>query len=284
MQLGAFYPFSRNHNTINARPQEPYLWESVARASRNALKVRYAMLPFYYTLFYQAHKFGATVVRPLFFEFPHVTDIALYDRQFLVGPSVLISPVLQEHARKVNTFFAPGIWYDWYSHSLVANTTSTPSQGQWMELSAPLDHINVHVRGGHIIPTQTPAMTTAESRLNNFQIVVALDQNGNAAGDLFIDDGESLPLDDDALSYIHFSFDPSEDGYRLLADGIFNYKTSSKLDTIFVLGMPTMPSLVMINDMDIGKSKWSYDQSKKELAIHDVAVSLTDRFAVTISA
>jgi alpha-glucosidase (family GH31 glycosyl hydrolase) len=87
MQLGAFYPFSRNHNTIGARPQEPYLWESVARASRNALNIRYYLLPFYYTLFYQAHKFGATVVRPFFFEFPEDNNTPLYDRQFLVRSS-----------------------------------------------------------------------------------------------------------------------------------------------------------------------------------------------------
>ena len=57
MQLGAFYPFSRNHNNDNSIPQEPYLWESVAEVSRIALRIRYSLLSVYYTLFYIVKNF-----------------------------------------------------------------------------------------------------------------------------------------------------------------------------------------------------------------------------------
>ena len=50
-------------------PQEPYQWPTVAEAARRSLQTRYRILPYYYTLFYQAHTAGATVLRPLFFEF-----------------------------------------------------------------------------------------------------------------------------------------------------------------------------------------------------------------------
>jgi alpha-glucosidase (family GH31 glycosyl hydrolase) len=116
MQLGAFYPFSRNHNGKGHRSQEPYLWPRVAEASRNALKVRYEMLPYFYTLFYQSHNFGATVLRPLFFEFPDDTDTYMLDRQFLIGSSVLITPCLTQGAVSVNGYFPNGVWYDWYTH------------------------------------------------------------------------------------------------------------------------------------------------------------------------
>jgi len=52
MALGSFYPYSRNHNIEGAKSQEPYLWETVAEASRRNLKIRYTLLPYYYTLFY----------------------------------------------------------------------------------------------------------------------------------------------------------------------------------------------------------------------------------------
>ena len=50
----------------------------------------------------------------------------------------------------------------------------------------------VHVRGGSIIPGKGPGMTTAESRQTNSSLLVALDDDGNASGDLYIDDGESV--------------------------------------------------------------------------------------------
>jgi len=68
IELGAFYPFSRNHNSVNAKAQELYQWPLVAKISRNILRLRYSLLPYFYTLFHHSH-IGkeATIWRPLFF-------------------------------------------------------------------------------------------------------------------------------------------------------------------------------------------------------------------------
>lgn len=86
IELGAFYPFSRNHNAINQISQELYVWPEVANISRKVLNARYSIVPYYYTLFYQTHVgLGGTVVRPLFFEFPLDSNTFAIDQQFLVG-------------------------------------------------------------------------------------------------------------------------------------------------------------------------------------------------------
>lgn len=51
------------------QPQEPYRFSDAAqRAMRGALALRYALLPYLYTLFHGAHAGGETVARPLFLE------------------------------------------------------------------------------------------------------------------------------------------------------------------------------------------------------------------------
>ena len=51
------------------QPQEPYAFSPAAQAAmRNALRLRYSLLPFLYTLFHRAHSAGETVARPLFLE------------------------------------------------------------------------------------------------------------------------------------------------------------------------------------------------------------------------
>ena len=52
--------------------------------------------------------------------------------------------------------------------------------------------VPLHLRGGTVLPLQAPALNTALSRQNNFTLLVALDANSTASGDIFLDDGESL--------------------------------------------------------------------------------------------
>ncbi|NXE71201.1 LYAG glucosidase, partial [Calcarius ornatus] len=185
-QLGAFYPFMRNHNDHGTRPQEPFAFSPPAQAAmRSALRLRYSLLPFLYTLFHRAHSAGQTVARPLFLEFPTDPNTWAVDRQLLWGGGLLVTPVLEAGQTKVSGYFPAGTWY-----SLTGDST-IHSKGQWILLPAPLDTINVHVRAGHILPLQEPASSTAQSRGKGMALVVALTPDGFARGELFWDDGES---------------------------------------------------------------------------------------------
>lgn len=113
----------------------------------------------------------------------------MIDKQFLVGPAFLVTPVLEEGKRSVTGYFPFDDWYNFYDGHRIAST-STPN-GKWVELLAQIDYIPLHVRGGHIMPTQEKALTTEFSRKNPFGLVVAPNEYGEAQGDLFFDDGES---------------------------------------------------------------------------------------------
>jgi alpha-glucosidase len=191
MQLSAFFPFYRNHNTLSAIPQEPYRWASVAEASRVAMNIRYTLLPYIYTTFYLAHSTGSTVMRALAWEFSSDPSLASADRQFLLGSSLMVVPVLAQGATSVGGVF-PGVgkgevWYDWYNQSAI-----TAGPGENITIDAPLGHIPVYIRGGSVLPIQEPAMTTSASRKNPWGLIAATNLEGSASGQLYIDDGESL--------------------------------------------------------------------------------------------
>lgn len=205
MQLSAFFPFYRNHNTLSANSQEPYIWESVIEASKDAMAIRYSLLPYIYTTFAQAHETGSTVMRALAWEFPGEAWLANADRQFLLGGAILVTPVLEQGASSVDGVF-PGsgdgttVWYDWYNQTAVSGV----SRGQNVTIDAPLGHIPVYIRGGYVVPTQEPALTTSASRQNPWGVLVALDLTGNANGTLYLDDGESVVPN--ATTWVQVSF------------------------------------------------------------------------------
>ncbi|GFO16500.1 sucrase-isomaltase, intestinal-like [Plakobranchus ocellatus] len=154
-QLGAFYPFSRNHNgrgddnSYKFRHQDPASFgQTFVDLVKPALMTRYRFLPYLYTLLYDAHTEGASVFQPLFFEFPGDSQAMNIDQQFMLGPAFLVTPVLKQGARSVTGYFPDGLWYDYLTGETTKPGTRT--------LVTPLEKFNLHVRAGHVIPWQEP--------------------------------------------------------------------------------------------------------------------------------
>eukprot|EP00026_Physarum_polycephalum_P002843 Phypoly_transcript_02852.p1 GENE.Phypoly_transcript_02852~~Phypoly_transcript_02852.p1 ORF type:complete len:845 (+),score=106.60 Phypoly_transcript_02852:55-2589(+) len=268
MQLGSLYPFSRNHNVLGAISQEPYAFgQPLINISISALNTRYTLLPYFYTLFASAHTNGTTVWRPLFFEFP--TDTATYgiDTQFLIGPHLLASPVLTQGATSVGAYFPATQWYDFYSGLPLTGTGAT------ITLAAPLNFIPIHVRGGGIIPTQGAALTTTVARTNPFGLLVALDTSGNAQGDLYLDDGESLdPISQ--FSYITFQAASGSVTSKVIAN---TYIPKPVLGNVTVYGVPSAPSTVVTNNSPV---PFTYVAATKVLKIQ-ANIPIVSEFAVS---
>ncbi|CAL8350989.1 unnamed protein product [Lota lota] len=187
MQLGAFYPFSRNHNGKGSPRQDPVAWNTTfEEASRDVLNIRYTLLPYLYTLMFEAHAHGNTVVRPLLHEF--VEDRVTWDihRQFLWGPALLITPAMEPGATMVKGYIPDTRWYDYHTARDVG------IRGKMVDMATPLDKINLHVRGGYILPWQKAENNTKYSRQNPLGLIVALSDAGSAHGSLFWDDGEGI--------------------------------------------------------------------------------------------
>eukprot|EP00117_Sycon_ciliatum_P004616 scpid29377/ scgid3594/ Lysosomal alpha-glucosidase; Acid maltase len=190
MQLGSFYPFSRNHNIIGTLAQDPAaprFSEAFRNSTRSALTMRYRLLPYLYTLFFFASSTGSSVARPLFFEYPTDVNTLGIDRQFLWGSDLLISPVLEKNATKVSAYFpASTTWYD------IRTGESITGDGTMKTLDAPMDIIPLHVRAGAVLPTQAPNVTTNTSRQNPFGVIVGVGDGGKAFGHLYLDDGDTM--------------------------------------------------------------------------------------------
>lgn len=123
-----------------------------------ALRIRYTLLPYYYTLFYKAYTEGSTVIRPLFHEYPNdktTLDIFL---QFLVGSYLMVAPVTDDGVRQLETYFPSSPWYDFYTGSKIS------VQNERTLVDAPLEKIPLFLRGGGILPTQGFSNNTKLSR------------------------------------------------------------------------------------------------------------------------
>ena len=244
--LGAFYPFSRNHNTIDTIDQDPgYMGGDVVSAARRSLRLRYSLLPTLYTLFYEASAVGATVMRPLMSVFP--TDPIAYEveDQFMWGSTVLISPVLVKGDIEVRAYFPAGRWYSYENRTELSGLNE--NQGQWLVLDMPIDEIGVHLRGGSIVAVQEPAMTTTDQQTNPIELLVALDNHHEAQGQLFWDDGQSV-YDVLKMEFSLIKFDCVHNEL-VTKPLVSNYKPKTFVfGNITVMGLETQPTSLKVNE------------------------------------
>ncbi|XP_004639568.1 lysosomal alpha-glucosidase isoform X2 [Octodon degus] len=290
-QLGAFYPFMRNHNDLHSQPQEPYRFsEPAQQAMRKAFALRYALLPYLYTLFHGAHVKGQTIARPLFLEFPEDPSTWTVDRQLLWGEALLITPVLEPGKTEVTGYFPSGTWYDLQlvpvealgSLPLPPPASLSPtihSEGQWVTLPAPLDTINVHLRAGYIVPMQAPGLTTTESRKQPMALAVALSTSGEAFGELFWDDGDSLGVLERGV-YTHIIFLARNNTIVSQVERLTGEGADLQLNKVTVLGVATTPHQVLSNNVPV--SNFTYNPNTKTLAI-PVTLSMGKYFCISWS-
>ena len=191
ISFGAFFPFSRGHTGKDAIQKEPWAFgPEVEETSRLALQRRYRLLPYYYTLFHEASQNGMPVVRPAFFADPKDPGLRSEDDAFLIGDGILVVPECVPDMSRV-VVMPKGIWrgFDFEVPSGTKNTTKG-RDGQDPELP------KLFARGGVIIPTGVVQEFVGEKKDGALTLLVSLDANGKASGELYEDAGEGYAYQD----------------------------------------------------------------------------------------
>jgi alpha-glucosidase len=177
MGFGALFPFARAHTHESTGDHEPWSFgEKCTQLCKIAITRRYRLMPHFYTLFYQSSKHGLPVARPLFYMDPKDQALRNEDRGFMLGDSVLVIP----------NVVAPG--------EETQTPVPLPKNHLWYDLD--LDGIQdpdlpaMKIRGGSILVSQEPEQFVGEKPLTKLIVYVALDEEGCASGELYLDAGE----------------------------------------------------------------------------------------------
>ena len=145
-QLGAVFPFFRNHSALLTSAQEPWIFgQPYESFCRSAIELRYRLLPYLYTTFAEAARTGAPIARPLIYAYPDDPALAEVDDEILLGPDLLAAPVLDENQPKRVMRFPRGAWVDWLTGERIV--------GPLRQLvDSPIDVLPLFAREGAIIP------------------------------------------------------------------------------------------------------------------------------------
>jgi alpha-glucosidase len=202
IQAGAFFPYFRNHTTFNSKASEPWSYgEEVTEIAKNYISLRYKLLPYLYSTFYEATQDGMPVVRSLAIDNTH--DSLVYEpafqNQFLFGQSILVAPV--ESTKEMTKVYLPsGNWYDLYTDKKEAGADE-----KMIELK--LQRLPVYVRESAIIPMQSLVQTTADAPTDTLRVHI---YNGTIPNSFvyYEDDGKSFAYEQGNYYKREIRFDP----------------------------------------------------------------------------
>jgi alpha-glucosidase len=214
MQLGAFFPFYRNHSSADTPAQEPWAfgqpWEAFCR---DAITLRYQLLPYFYTLFEAASRTGAPITRPMLYAFPGDPTVVGLEDQFMVGGDLLVAPVLRAGQRQREVRFPAGVWRDW----LTGQRYDGPLTAQ---VESPIDAAPLFLREGAILPLGPIMQYVGELEEEPLTLVCALgpEDGARAEGTLYEDDGATRDFERGIWSRTRFTAKRSGQRVTLRAD------------------------------------------------------------------
>lgn len=166
IQLGVFHPFCRTHSSGHHGEQEPWAFgQEVIDVTRKFIELRYQLLPYLYTMFWQYIDEGLPMLKPLFYYDQEDTQTHYRTDEFIFGNHILVCPILEPNAVGRRMYIPKGQWYNFWTNELV-------SGGKEMWVDTAFDQIPVFVKAGAVIPKYPVQQYVGEKEIEELTLDV----------------------------------------------------------------------------------------------------------------
>lgn len=284
VQYGVFSPILRLHATKTTyHDRRPWAYDAeVLRVAQAAMQLRYALIPYLYSMAWRNHVDARPLVLPMYYTHPEVENAYHAPNQYWFGSELIAAPYtsprdpdtrLAERA----VWLPQGEWFDFFSGERLPG-------GRWHTFYGTLEEIPIIARAGAIVPLGPK--TGWGDFSNPSQLDIHLFPGADNAFELYEDDGQSQDYRQGRScrtvlaqcwggDVLKFSIAPAE--------GEIGLVPAKRACSIAVHGVARPDSIqVMVNGSEVPCS-WEYGELLEELSLDAVTLSPTDRLEVRIS-
>lgn len=288
IQSGIFQPrfclnSANNDNTVT----QPWMYEENLPYVQEAYALRYRMLPYLYSLMYEANQNGMPAMRPLFLEFPD--DPACYADEnltFMYGKSLLVANVVEKGA-KTRTIYLPSgsSWYD------LNDNLKEYKGGQTIELPVTLGSIPMFLRDTAVFVTSEDVKHILKDQVKQLDFLISAKNDTEFV--LYDDDGHSEDYKKGVYAKTRIQVLSGErTDIRFTTEG--TYEPSASQYTIRLVSKKKgaywasvdgtrLPRFIVKDRWDEAESGWYYNLSDRTIWVKFPKPDKKD-FTVTISA
>lgn len=246
IQLGIFHPFCRTHSSGDHGDQEPWSFgEEALNIVRKYIELRYKLLPYIYTTFYQHVVENTPILRPISIYDQHDHDTLYRVDEFLHGDHLLICPVLEPNVKSRYVYLPKGNWYSFWDNTLYTGKKE-------IQANADLDTIPVFVREGAVIPFHPVMQYVGEKEIDQLTLHVYYGGDG-VASYLYEDSGDGYDYEKGIYNRKKFKTFSSDQSFKMTLKTNGHFEPTYSTYKIIVHGLPFIPTTIVVNDKEITK-------------------------------
>jgi len=266
-QLGAFSPIMRAH-TVNPVPSEPvYYDDKIQNITRKYAHLRYAFLPYNYTMSYLNSSSGIPIIKPINYFEPHNDEIANINDEFIWGDNIIAAPIVDSVFERV-VYLPEGKWIDWFTGEKFIGNNS-------YNIDVPLEKLPLYVRSGSIIPNADKMRNTKNYRADSLIFYYFADTaKSHSSFKMFNDDGlKPNSMESGLYEFIEISAELKQNEIVMNLDHIKTDKRWSSTDVrdikLCIKKIPFKPGTLRLNGRHIKiESSFNLVNSDTKYAVH----------------
>jgi alpha-glucosidase len=254
IQLGTFSPFMRAHSAGDTAEREPWSFgEPFTSINRKFIELRYRLMPYIYSVFWEHHRYGFPILRPLaMLEQEKVSNHFRQD-EFSFGDKLLVCPVLEQGATSRIVYLPKGQWYNFWTNEMLDGEKE-------YQVDAPLTDMPIFVRAGSVIPEYPVMQYVGEKPIDEVWLNIyyaAYEANSF----MYEDHGDTFAYEQDI--YLEKKYNVRGDGKNLFIQQTIEglYTPNYELYDYNVIGLPFEISKIFVDDKEV--TDYHIDEQKR---------------------
>jgi len=243
----------RAHSAGDTKEREPWSFgEPFTAINRKFIELRYRLIPYLYSTFWEHHRYGFPILRPIVMQEQDVLLNHYRQDEFTYGDKILICPVLEPGQTDRNVYLPKGRWYNFWTNECVDG-------GQEVNVLTPLETIPIFVKAGSVIPEYPVMQYVGEKEITEVKLnIYYSDYEVNSF--LFEDYGETFAYEQDI--YLEKKFVVSGDAKKMIIEQTMEGLYTPRYDGYHfnIAGLPFKPYKIVADGKEI--TEYSIDKNK----------------------
>lgn len=267
VQLATFQPFFRTHSSGDHGNQEPWSFgNDTLNIIRKFIELRYQLLPYLYTTFYQYISEFTPMLRPISYYDQYDSDTLYRVDEFLLGDHLLVCPILEPSVENRYVYLPKGRWYDYWNDTVWEG-------GVEIKAEAPIDRIPLFIREGAVIPMGEVIQYVGERDYEQMTLHVYYGGN-NISSLLYEDNGDGYEYEKGIYNKKRFETNSSSESFKLSLRNSGHFEPSYHAYKIILHGLPFEMGQIYINEKKV-ESQPILSENGTMIVVVEIAIFLS---------